>query len=70
LAVGDKEAILGEAIHPHGALAVCEFQPETHIGRTVDVRLMTGDQIAVLYRHQVRLDIVSPLLDGQRSNTL
>ena len=42
-----------------------EFRVVGHVGGATNFVLMTGDQDAVPRHHQVRLDIVSALIDGQ-----
>jgi hypothetical protein len=37
-----------------------------HIGRAGDVRLMTGDKVAILRRHEVGLDVVRAHPDRER----
>jgi hypothetical protein len=54
-----------DAVHLAGGLARSEFGLAAHIRGAPEHRLVAGDQHAVLRDHEVRLDEVRPLLDGE-----
>ena len=64
--VGCEPALLVDAVHVLGRLAVGELVVRRDVRRAGDVRLMACDQVAVLRRHEVGLDVVRALRDGER----
>lgn len=48
------------------ALAIGELRQILHVGRVDQVRLVTGDEMAVLGSHQVGLDEIGAQFDTQR----
>ena len=70
--VGGEEACRRKAVKHLGRLAACELGMVRNVGRiagrgirVADERLVTGDQHAVVRRHEVGLDVVCAELDRE-----
>jgi hypothetical protein len=63
--VGREPALLRDAVDDRRAIAVRELGVLADVGRLADSRLVASDQVAVLGRREVGLDVVRTQRDGQ-----
>ena len=64
--VRGEPALFRGAVDGGGAPAAGEFRAPAHVGGRDQVGLVARDQVAVLRRHEVRLDEIGAQLDGER----